>query len=1250
MFFGKWSLRAKTAMLLVLASIMPLLFEGIADIHVTRQELEKQTEYALTSRTEALASRIDTFNASYLTAAQVLAADPVSIAYLSNGEVLRQDLVRSRLEAQVAVDGNLCAVGLLDARGRIGVSAGGKPLSADLSRRRHIMAALAGSTAVSDLMSGELQGAEIPMIAYVAPVIAPSGMRLGVAVMWVKAEVLWRLAKTSSDIGDTATFSVLLDRYGIRIAHTAYNDLVFHPSAHLSPELLEQFVADQRFGERTRRLLEDVQPFPEQYARAISPGDVPGMFRGLGPVNRQMNLGASERLKTADWTVFFMMPEAILDQQVSSMIWHHLLFTGAVLLMALAIGAAIASTILRPVRSLAVATRRIAAGDLTARSAFAGSDELGLLGSSFDVMATQIEFQAGELERNRQELERRVEERTADVQNEISERRRAQDEALASQHLLRGIVDSSNDAIISKDMAGIITSWNKGAETILGFSSAEALNQPMQICIPPELHAEEAMILERIAKGERIENYETQRLRKDGRRRQVAITVSPILEHGRIVGASKILRDITDQKAMEAVRVRLASIVESSDDAIISKQLDGTITSWNRAAETLFGFTAQEALGRPMAICIPEDRVDEEREILAKISADQHIEHYETVRQRKDGSRIEVSITISPIKDGHGTIIGASKIARDISERKHNEARLRAQLQRLDLLSSIARAIGERQDLPSIFQVVIHRLEEHLPLDFGMICLNEPPAGALIVSRLGAKSFALAEQLGLSEGAVVPIDQNGLSRCMSGVLVYEADISDSAYPFPSLLASGGLRSFVAAPLMAAGEVFGALIVARRRAAGFSSGECEFMKQLSEQVALAAHQAKLYLTVKQAYDELNQTQQAVMQQERLRVLGQMASGVAHDINNAISPVLLYADMLLNREPGLSVNGRKYLEIIRRSTEDVGATIARLGEFYRHGEAKVLLAPVDLNELVQYVLALTRARWNDMAQERGIVVETESRLDSGLPVILGMATEIREALINLVFNALDAMPQGGRLTIATWLQEPASSGGEPGVGKRVCVEVVDTGIGMDADTSRRCLEPFFTTKGERGSGLGLAMVFGVMRRHQGEIGIVSRVGEGSSFRLSFPVSANIRPAEQSRIELRIEPLSILLVDDDQVLLESLRLLLAADGHAVVAEPDSRKAVATFRARLGTAGAFAVVISDLGMPHCDGRQVAVAIKDAAAETPVILLTGWGERMVGEGDIPPGVDLVLSKPPKIREIRAALRACAPETESGKS
>ena len=566
-----------------------------------------------------------------------------------------------------------------------------------------------------------------------------------------------------------------------------------------------------------------------------------------------------------------------------------------------------------------------------------------------------------------------------------------------------------------------------------------------------------------------------------------------------------------------------------------------------------------------------------------------------------------------------------------------DQAKLQSQLSRLDLLQRITRATGERHDLPSVFRVVLARLEQELPLDFGCLCKYEMNASVLSVAVIGAGSSQFGGALALAEHDSIPIDQNGLARCVGGELVYEPDTARIECPFPQRLARAGLRSLVIAPLLVENRVFGVLVAARRSAETFSSAECEFLRQLSEHVGLAAHQAQLYGALQRAYDDLRQSQQAIMQQERLRALGEMASGIAHDINNAISPVALYTESLLEREPGLSARARGYLVTSQTAIEDVAETVARMREFYRPREAELVLARVACNRLIEQVVNLTRARWSDLPQQRGVVIQLRTELCEDLPDIMGSEVEIRDALTNLIFNAVDAMPDGGVLTLRTRV---VVSGAGSSATRAVHLEVGDTGIGMDEETRRRCLEPFFTTKGERGTGLGLAMVYGMVQRHSADLEIDSAAGRGTTVRLMFALAeASVVISAQG---LRAPPpaarLTILIVDDDPMLIKSLRDILEQDGHAVTVADGGQKGIDTFTTAVARGNPFAVVITDLGMPYVDGRKVAAAVKAASAHTPVILLTGWGKRLLAENDIPAHVDRVLSKPPRLAEVRTAL------------
>jgi PAS domain S-box-containing protein len=260
--------------------------------------------------------------------------------------------------------------------------------------------------------------------------------------------------------------------------------------------------------------------------------------------------------------------------------------------------------------------------------------------------------------------------------------------------LLCAIVESSDDAIVSETLDGIITSWNPAAEKMFGYTATEAIGQSIRLIIPADRQSEEDKVLARIRRGQGVDHFETVRQTKDGRLLDISLTVSPIRnEFGTVVGASKIARDITMRRRLESL---LSSIVSSSDDAIVSKTLDGIVTSWNPAAERMFGYTAEEMIGRSIRTIIPADRQSEEDFVLDRVRNGEKVEHFETVRRAKDGHLLNISLTVSPIKTASGSIIGASKIARDIT------AKLSVERERERAVNDLKKALAARDEFIAI--------------------------------------------------------------------------------------------------------------------------------------------------------------------------------------------------------------------------------------------------------------------------------------------------------------------------------------------------------------------------------------------------------------------------------------------------------------------------------------------------------------------------------------------------------------------
>ena len=372
-------------------------------------------------------------------------------------------------------------------------------------------------------------------------------------------------------------------------------------------------------------------------------------------------------------------------------------------------------------------------------------------------------------------------------------------------------------------------------------------------------------------------------------------------------------------------------------------------------------------------------------------------------------------------------------------------------------------------------------------------------------------------------------------------------------------------------------------------------------------------------LEETLEQLNSTQQQVVKQERLRALGMMAGGIAHDFNNALTMMLGYAELLL---PWLQTHasGREmtYLNNIIGAAQDAAHVVSRLREFYRPAENNEIRVAVNLSEMAQVAVAFTAPKWKGRSRADGVQIDVVTEL-AEVPPIAGNGAELREVLTNLIFNAVDAMPDGGVITVRTFNDEAG-----------VTVSVSDTGIGMTDAEIGRCLEPFFTTKGECGTGLGLAVVYGIIQRHEGTIEISSEKGVGSTFAIRLPsavVAPSSRPAPIRRVE---KDLRILVVDDQEIICELICEYLKADGHEAHSAVEGGEAL-----ELLDREKFDLVITDQSMPGMNGVQLAKLIKERSPATKVILLTGFGEEMSGRGECPPEIDLVLGKPVSAADLR---------------
>ena len=348
-------------------------------------------------------------------------------------------------------------------------------------------------------------------------------------------------------------------------------------------------------------------------------------------------------------------------------------------------------------------------------------------------------------------------------------------------------------------------------------------------------------------------------------------------------------------------------------------------------------------------------------------------------------------------------------------------------------------------------------------------------------------------------------------------------------------------------------------------------------------------------LEKALSELKATQQQIIQQERLSAIGQMASGIAHDFNNTLTPILGFTELLLENDTLLSdkVEARRCLEMLRTSAKDAASVVSRLREFYRPADTDEEFPMVDLAKIVQQAVSLTEPKWRSQTQARGLTVDVTVEMKAS-PFVAGEESALREVLTNLIFNAVDAMPEGGCIALETAME-----------GADAVIRVRDTGTGMSDSVRQRCLEPFFSTKGELGTGLGLSMVYGIVERHRGKLEIESTPGQGTTFIIRIPLAENSTlPA--AAISAQATPnssLRVLIVDDEPSVLEVVSAYLRCDGHVVATAASGREALEKFRRNH-----FDLVVLDRVMPEMSGDQTARFIKQVNQDIPVIMLTGFG------------------------------------------
>jgi PAS domain S-box-containing protein len=796
-------------------------------------------------------------------------------------------------------------------------------------------------------------------------------------------------------------------------------------------------------------------------------------------------------------------------------------------------------------------------------------------------------------------------------------------------HLAR-VVESSDDAIISKDLNSTILSWNAAAERMFGYTAAEAIGRSIRMIIPDELQSEEDEVLRHIRAGQALTHYETVRVRKDGTRVPISLTVSPIYDDaGQVIGASKMARDITEKKNAETSARRLAAVVESSDDAIVTKNLDGTITSWNRAAERMFGYTQEEAIGKSIRILIPEHLQSEEDMVLAKIRAGEGVDHFETIRQRKDGTQLFISLTVSPIRNDDGLVVGASKIARDITERARLQAAAREQAAITRKIGEIGAAVASTLERDTIAQKVTDAATDLTRAEFGAFFYN-------VRDHQAGDAYMLYALAGASKEAFSSFPNPRATELFAPTFHGERTVrlddvtNDPRYgkspPYYGM-PPGHLpvRSYLAVPVRSvSGVVLGGLFFGHSAVGVFTAQHERVVEGIAAWASVALENSRLYIEARDANR---------MKDEFLAVL-------SHELRTPLNAIVGYAKLLR----GGILSGDKAtrgIETLERNAIWLTQIVEDVLDVSRivSGKIRLDVQPVDLPLIINNAVATVQPA----AEAKDLRVH--AILDPRVSPVSGDPDRLQQVVWNLLSNAVKFTPKGGRVQVRLQL-----------VNSNVEIVVSDTGIGIRPDFLPYVFERFRqaeagTTRKTGGLGLGLAIVRHIVEMHGGTVEASSAgEGQGSTFRVRLPLMI-VHPErvevrrEHPRSERRealtglgdLHGVRVLAIDDEEDALTLLRVVLEAAG----ADVSTSGSAATALDAIASTSPHVLVV-DLGMPDVDGfeliRRIRASPNAAVRDLPAAALTAFARSEDRTRALRSGFEMHLAKPVDPGELVASI------------